>query len=87
MNLKCDFCGKYQSEVKRIIAGPGVYICDECVDICKDIIEEDKLKNKKLPEVLTPEQEIDKLNDRLKEASELIKKYKVENQQLKDKYE
>ncbi len=39
--LKCSFCGKHQDQVKRLIAGPGVYICDECVELCNDIIEEE----------------------------------------------
>ncbi|MEO5357580.1 MAG: ATP-dependent Clp protease ATP-binding subunit ClpX [Nitrospirae bacterium YQR-1] len=39
--LRCTFCGKLQSEVKKLIAGPSVYICDECVDLCNDIIAED----------------------------------------------
>lgn len=39
--LKCSFCGKYQDQVKRLVAGPGVYICDECVELCNDIIEEE----------------------------------------------
>ncbi|MCI4624996.1 MAG: ATP-dependent Clp protease ATP-binding subunit ClpX [Candidatus Magnetoovum sp. WYHC-5] len=39
--LKCSFCGKSQTEVKKLIAGPSVYICDECVDLCNDIIAED----------------------------------------------
>ena len=39
--LKCSFCSKTQDQVKRLIAGPGVYICDECVELCKEIIEED----------------------------------------------
>ena len=34
----CSFCGKLQGEVKRLIAGPGVYICDECIDVCYDLI-------------------------------------------------
>ncbi len=41
-NLNCSFCGKSQKEVKKLIAGPGVYICDECIDLCTDIIEEEK---------------------------------------------
>ncbi len=40
--LKCSFCGKGQKEVKKLIAGPGVYICDECIDLCNDIIDEEK---------------------------------------------
>lgn len=39
--LRCSFCGKAQSEVKKLIAGPGVYICDECVELCAEIIEEE----------------------------------------------
>ena len=39
--LNCSFCGKSQDEVKKLIAGPSVYICNECVDLCNDIIEEE----------------------------------------------
>ena len=39
--LKCSFCGKNQDQVKRLIAGPGVYICDECIDLCSDIIQDE----------------------------------------------
>lgn len=39
--VKCSFCGKMQEQVRRIVAGPGVYICDECVELCREIIEED----------------------------------------------
>ena len=39
--VKCSFCGKYQEQVRRIVAGPGVYICDECIELCREIIEED----------------------------------------------
>jgi ATP-dependent Clp protease ATP-binding subunit ClpX len=39
--LKCSFCGKVQEQVKKLIAGPGVYICDECIDLCNEIIEEE----------------------------------------------
>lgn len=40
-SLKCSFCGKSQRQVKKLIAGPGVYICDECIDLCNEIIEEE----------------------------------------------
>ncbi|MBF0298712.1 MAG: ATP-dependent Clp protease ATP-binding subunit ClpX [Oligoflexia bacterium] len=43
--LSCNFCGKSQKEVKKLIAGPGTYICDECIDLCNDIIYEDSLKS------------------------------------------
>src|SRR5437667_11113938 len=39
--LKCAFCGKSQKQVTKLIAGPGVYICDECIDLCNEIIEEE----------------------------------------------
>ncbi|MCT4641385.1 MAG: ATP-dependent Clp protease ATP-binding subunit ClpX [Bacteriovoracaceae bacterium] len=42
--LNCNFCGKTQKEVKKLIAGPGVYICDECIELCNDIIYEDSVK-------------------------------------------
>ena len=41
-NIKCSFCGKPQEAVKKIIAGPGVFICDECISLCQDIMEEEK---------------------------------------------
>lgn len=41
--IRCSFCGKSQSEVKRLISGPNVYICDECIQVCMDILEEDHL--------------------------------------------
>jgi len=39
--LKCSFCGKSQDQVKKLVAGPGVYICDECIDLCNEIVEEE----------------------------------------------
>ena len=44
-NLSCSFCGKGQREVKKLIAGPGVYICDECIGLCNDIIAEEVEKD------------------------------------------
>ncbi len=45
--LKCSFCGKPQSQVRRLIAGPGVYICDECVELCADIVAEEFMQQGK----------------------------------------
>lgn len=39
--VKCSFCGKSQDEVHRVIAGPGVYICSECIELCREILEDD----------------------------------------------
>ncbi|HEX3467739.1 MAG TPA: ATP-dependent Clp protease ATP-binding subunit ClpX [Candidatus Elarobacter sp.] len=43
--MKCSFCGKSQEQVRKLIAGPGVYICDECIELCNEIIEEELYKN------------------------------------------
>jgi ATP-dependent Clp protease ATP-binding subunit ClpX len=63
--LKCSFCGKSQKQVKKLIAGPGVYICDECIDLCNEIIEEElsesgELKFEELPK---PKEIYEFLND------------------------
>ena len=42
--LKCSFCGKSQKQVIKLIAGPGVYICDECIELCVEIIDEEKVE-------------------------------------------
>src|ERR687893_31153 len=42
--LLCSFCGKSQRQVKKLIAGPGVYICDECIDLCNEIIDQEPAK-------------------------------------------
>lgn len=48
--VKCSFCGKHQEAVKKIIAGPGVYICDECINLCQDIIDEEIYNDEELIE-------------------------------------
>jgi|UniRef100_A0A7C3SJW1 ATP-dependent Clp protease ATP-binding subunit ClpX len=64
-DLLCSFCGKSQSEVKKLIAGPGVYICDECIELCNDIIaeeyEKEEAKHSRLaiPEPAAIKKEID----------------------------
>ena len=52
--LKCSFCGKSQKQVKKLIAGPGVYICDECIDLCNEIIEEELAETTELGLVELP---------------------------------
>ena len=44
-HLKCSFCGKSQEQVRKLIAGPGVYICDECVELCNEILDEELMEN------------------------------------------
>ena len=63
--LKCSFCGKSQQQVKKLIAGPGVYICDECIDLCNEIIEEELADTTEISfdEVPKPVEIYDFLND------------------------
>jgi ATP-dependent Clp protease ATP-binding subunit ClpX len=63
--LKCSFCGKSQKQVKKLIAGPGVYICDECIDLCNEIIEEELAETPelKLEELPKPREIYEFLND------------------------
>ncbi|MFN2595452.1 MAG: ATP-dependent Clp protease ATP-binding subunit ClpX [Actinomycetota bacterium] len=63
--LKCSFCGKSQKQVKKLIAGPGVYICDECIDLCNEIIEEELAETPelKLEDLPKPKEIYDFLND------------------------
>lgn len=62
-NLFCSFCGKNQKEVQKLIAGPAVYICDECIQLCSEIIEEEKEKDTEdLEQILVPK-EIKKMLD------------------------
>ncbi len=63
--LKCSFCGKSQKQVKKLIAGPGVYICDECIDLCNEIIEEElsQTSEVKWDELPKPKEIFEFLND------------------------
>ncbi len=54
VNLSCSFCGKSQREVRKLIAGPTVYICDECIKLCNDIIAEENEKDDQRPQVSLP---------------------------------
>lgn len=60
--LKCSFCGKTQDQVKKLIAGPDVYICDECVDLCNEILEEEFFENKDKTEEVETKKENDITN-------------------------
>ncbi len=63
--VKCSFCGKSQKQVKKLIAGPGVYICDECIDLCNDIIAEELTESTELnfEDLPKPREIFDFLND------------------------
>ncbi len=63
-NLFCSFCGKNQQEVKKLIAGPAVYICDECIQLCSEIIEEENIKDSDIANrILTPYEIKEKLDE------------------------
>ncbi|WP_251520000.1 MULTISPECIES: ATP-dependent Clp protease ATP-binding subunit ClpX [Staphylococcus] len=64
-NLKCSFCGKDQNQVKKLVAGSGVYICNECIELCSEIVEEELAQSapEGLTELPTPKEIMDQLND------------------------
>lgn len=74
--MQCSFCGKSQNEVKKLVAGPGVFICDECIETCNDILNEDIFQHKeekfKLRELPKP-----------KEIKEILDQYVVKQDQAK----
>jgi ATP-dependent Clp protease ATP-binding subunit ClpX len=74
--LHCNFCGKSQREVKKLIAGPGCYICDECIELCNDIIYEDSVRssNKKVTDNVPRPQEIKEHLDQYVIGQERAKK-------------
>ena len=72
-NLFCSFCNKNQKEVKKLIAGPAVYICDECIQLCSEIIDEETEKDsKEIEQSFTP-----------KEIKEILDDYVIEQDQAK----
>src|SRR5437773_10421568 len=75
-NLVCSFCGKSQDEVRKLIAGPTVYICDECIDLCNDIIAEecDQEESLSSPSAVPKPTEIKKLLDQYVIGQERAKK-------------
>ncbi|MCD8848605.1 ATP-dependent Clp protease ATP-binding subunit ClpX [Staphylococcus arlettae] len=64
-NLKCSFCGKDQDQVKKLVAGSGVYICNECIELCSEIVQEElaQAQPEGLTELPTPKEIMDQLND------------------------
>ncbi|HFC9378635.1 TPA: ATP-dependent Clp protease ATP-binding subunit ClpX [Enterococcus faecium] len=92
--VRCSFCGKTQEEVKKIVAGPGVYICNECIDLCKEIIDEELYEEavREFTEVPKPLEILEVLNnyvigqDRAKRslAVAVYNHYKRVNQQAQE---
>ncbi|MFZ5585371.1 MAG: ATP-dependent Clp protease ATP-binding subunit ClpX [Thermodesulfobacteriota bacterium] len=73
-DLVCSFCGKSQDEVKKLIAGPSVYICDECIELCNEIIEEEYQKEEAASRVAIPKP---------KEIKAIIDEYVIEQERAK----
>ncbi len=73
-NLFCSFCGKNQKEVQKLIAGPAVYICDECIQLCSEIIEEEREKDSDVLDQLLIPQEIKAVLDEYVIEQDLAKK-------------
>ena len=73
-NLFCSFCGKNQKEIKKLIAGPAVYICDECIQLCSEIIEEETDKEEGKPDQFLAPKEIKALLDEYVIEQDLAKK-------------
>jgi ATP-dependent Clp protease ATP-binding subunit ClpX len=73
-DLVCSFCGKSQDEVKKLIAGPSVYICDECIELCNEIIEEEYQKEEAATRVTIPKP---------REIKDIIDDYVVEQERAK----
>src|SRR3990167_2320093 len=66
--MYCSFCGKSQSEVKKLIAGPSVFVCDECVELCNDIIREESKSTPEVAEMHLPKP---------KEIAEFLNEYVI----------
>ena len=74
--LRCSFCGKFQDQVRKIIAGANVYICDECVDLCVDILEDD-------PDIIDPYMEDEFSLPKPKEIHDFLNEYVIKQDRAK----
>lgn len=89
--LKCSFCGKSQKQVKKLIAGPGIYICDECVDLCNEIMDEEAKQDKNIDfhDLPKPDEIYSILNDYVigQEKAKRVLSVAVYNHYKRIKYE
>ena len=81
-SVKCSFCGKSQENVKKIIAGPGVYICDECIGVCQEIIEDEFYEE----DVELEEMEEEKI-PKPHEIKEILDEYVIGQEEAKKHYQ
>lgn len=85
--LRCSFCGKGEPQVRKVVAGPGVYICDGCVYLCVEVLNEGHVgdETSKTERILALEAEIRRLHGLLRLESQLVKDLRVESERLKAK--
>lgn len=81
--LKCSFCGKSQDQVKKLIAGPEVYICDECVDLCNQILDEEFFENKEKDDAASEESKEEKAIPKPHEIKAYLDEYIVGQDEAK----
>ena len=82
---RCSFCGKGEAQVRRLVAGPGIYICDQCVYLCEEVLKEEGILNDttKAERVAALRAEIQHLHGLLRLESRLVKDLREENESLK----
>ena len=80
----CSFCGQRQSQVRKLIAGPGIYICDQCVYLCEEILKEEEILNDKprSERISALQAEVHHLHGLLRLESQLVKDLREENEKL-----
>ena len=77
--LVCSFCGKNQTEVRKLIAGPSVFICNECVDLCNDIINEET--KQKITNIISKKDYMKKVQKTIKKTKSMKQKMSVRKKQ------
>ena len=85
--LRCSFCGKGEPQVRKVVAGPGVHICDQCVRLCVDVLTEDGVYDEtpRTERIAALEAEIRRLHGLLRLESQLVKDLRIESERLKPK--
>jgi len=85
--IRCSFCGKNETQVRRIVAGPGIYICDQCVYLCEEILKEEEILNDKsrVERISELRAEIQHLHGLLRLESQLVKDLRGETESLRAK--
>ena len=85
--LRCSFCGKGEPQIRKVVAGPGVYICDQCVRLCVDVLTEDRVYDEtpRTERIAALEAEVRRLHGLLRLESQLVKDLRIESEGRKPK--